>query len=495
MDPDLRPLLFWRIAAAALLSLAVSARAADLHVRPAGADAGSATGTGSAGDPFTALEAACAALRPGDTLWFAGGRYRLDAPLRVQIKGTREAPITLRAAKGAVPILDGSAWTPPQERRRARGNLGLLHLASSSYVTVDGLRIENANLAGIYVDRGCLGIRIERCATHRTFGPGIAAWNARDVSVIACDVSAANDPSLRLPGEERIRENPHEAISIAGVDGFEVAWCHVHHSVKEGIDVKEVSRNGTVHHNWVHDVHRQGLYADAWFGVLQDVAFHHNIVHDAAWGMVIGAEGGGSELRRVMVHDNWFFRTKASGIYLGTWGGDGPRSGVLIAHNSLHANGTPGHWAGPVGSIDLRSRNASVITVVNNTMEAGHAFAIATGRPPGPDGSGLAAHGYFAAGDVAVAAPQVPSTSVTYGQPHAWPGAVVLVPAIGFRDAAAGDLRLRDDAQSIGHQVPLPGLDRPAHLAGMPGADPALVDLPAQVRARLGPAATPPADG
>ena len=37
-------------------------------------------------------------------------------------------------------------------------------------------------------------------------------------------------------------------------------------SDKEGIDVKETSARGRVHHNLVHHLRRQGIYVDAWFG-------------------------------------------------------------------------------------------------------------------------------------------------------------------------------------------------------------------------------------
>jgi len=63
-------------------------------------------------------------------------------------------------------------------------------------------------------------------------------------------------------------EAPHEAISIGGVENFEVAYNLVKDGKKEGIDVKEKSKYGTVHNNYIYHMARQGLYVDSWFGVL-----------------------------------------------------------------------------------------------------------------------------------------------------------------------------------------------------------------------------------
>jgi hypothetical protein len=210
-----------------------------------------------------------------------------------------------------------------------------------------------------------------------TFAPGIGAWNMKHLRIIGCEVTKANDPAMRLYGDFE-RECPHEAISVAGVESFEVAENHVHHSIKEGIDIKEVSRHGIVHHNLVHDLGRQGLYVDAWFGQLYDVEFAHNTVHHCEWGMAISAEGKESELSDIRIHHNSLHHNRASGIYFGTWGGDGPRSNIVITNNTIFANGTVEHWAGPTGSIDMKSSNTRDVLITRNIALKGAAFDIAT---------------------------------------------------------------------------------------------------------------------
>jgi hypothetical protein len=61
------------------------------------------------------------------------------------------------------------------------------------------------------------------------------------------------------PDELGRSEPPDEAISIGGAMDFEVAYNLVEDSDKEGIDIKETSSGGTVHHNFVHRMHPQGI--------------------------------------------------------------------------------------------------------------------------------------------------------------------------------------------------------------------------------------------
>jgi hypothetical protein len=114
-------------------------------------------------------------------------------------------------------------------------------------------------------------IHLINCKTDRSYNSGIGIWYADHVKVLHCEVVRANEPAIRVPEQPMGREAPHEAISICGAKHFEVAYNHIHHGFKEGIDVKEVSAHGVVHHNYVHDMLRQGLYVDAWFGLLHDV--------------------------------------------------------------------------------------------------------------------------------------------------------------------------------------------------------------------------------
>lgn len=321
------------------------------------------------------IQAALDALAPGDVLEIQPGVYVFDRPLVIRNSGEPGRWITIRGVPGFMPVLDFGS-SKPENRGDAYSN-GAIYARGIQRVRIEGLEIRNSHRFGIFIDRGSEKVDIVSCRVVRTFGPGIGVWNSRDIQVLGNEVTEANTQLMRVFGD-MARECPHEAISIAGVDGFLVAYNHVHHSEKEGIDVKEISRNGVVRHNYVHDMRRQGLYADAWFGLLENVEFHSNTVHHSEWGFVLGVEGANSEMRNVRFHHNLIFETRASGIYLGTWGGDGPRSGLYIYNNTVVDSGSPFHWAGATGGIDLRSRNARNVIIANNVVVWGSAFPIAS---------------------------------------------------------------------------------------------------------------------
>lgn len=76
---------------------------------------------GSAARPFETLERGFETLRPGDTLLVADGRYeeRLrDLDIR---PGREDAPITVRAADGARPVVEGLLWLSGADHWRISG--------------------------------------------------------------------------------------------------------------------------------------------------------------------------------------------------------------------------------------------------------------------------------------------------------------------------------------------------------------------------------------
>lgn len=345
---------------------------------------------GTAENPLGSLEAAARAIGPGGTIRLKAGIHRIDRPVRLSVRGTADAWITIEAFGGGRATLDASDWHPGPDVARSLGNLGALHLEDCHYLRIRNIEVRNSHGAGIMVNGPGAHIDIIECRTEMTFAPGIGAWNMEHLRILECEVTRANDPAMRLYGNPD-HECPHEAISVAGVAHFEVARNHVHHSIKEGIDVKEISRHGVVHHNHVHDMGRQGLYVDAWFGHLFDVEFSHNRVHDCEWGLALSVEGKGSMLSGVRIHHNLLYRNRGSGIYFGTWGGDGPRSDIRITNNTIVGNGDIGHWAGPTGSIDMKSANTRDVLIARNICLDGAAFDLATFIDPAAEPDRFAA--------------------------------------------------------------------------------------------------------
>jgi hypothetical protein len=97
-----------------LPAAAVTAAAADWHVAPGG----SADGTGAEDAPWSLFDVLAGdrdEVRPGDTVWMAGGTYMVpdnpDAPQKrfaeVSLSGTGKAPITFRGVSGPRVTVDG----------------------------------------------------------------------------------------------------------------------------------------------------------------------------------------------------------------------------------------------------------------------------------------------------------------------------------------------------------------------------------------------------
>ena len=184
-------------------------------------------------------------------------------------------------------------------------------------------------------------------------------------------------------GQKKAREAPHEALSICGATNFEVAYNYIHHCFKEGIDCKEISRHGVIHHNIVHDLPRQAFYADACFGLLQDLEFHSNTVYNCMWGFGISVEGKGSELRNIRFHHNLIYNIKGSAVLFGIWGNNLLRSDIHIYNNTFYHCGSPGIFSGGVGSINILSKNFKDVYIYRNIYDKGWDYELGFTFTPG----------------------------------------------------------------------------------------------------------------
>lgn len=425
-----------------LLVLSAMTQAVTYHVSPGGDDAG----PGTAGRPWRTLPHAAGSVRAGDRVLLHDGTYSLSGPLTLSQSGTAGAWIVFAAAPGGHPILDASAWRPANEGEASWR--GALELTGPAYVRLQGLRVRNSYGYGIIVRGPSHHVDIQDCTVERTFACGIGAWNAAWLRVVGCEVTHANTQAMRLYGDPR-QECPHEAISIAGVKHFEAAWNHVHDCDKEGIDVKEVSAHGVVHHNWVHDMPRQGLYTDAWFGTLEDVEWYSNAVTRCEWGLVISAEGKGAEMHNVRAHHNVLWQNRGSGLYFGTWGADGPRVDIRLDHNTLFGNGRPAHWAGPTGNIDVRSHGVRNLTVADNLCAGGGAYEIATFIDPATESDRFAALGISVTGNLVASQTSDTRAPATYGKVYAWPGRNAVVADPRLSDPKHGDFTPRTASPAL----------------------------------------------
>ncbi len=320
--------------------------------------------------------------KPGDTVLIPGGIYYLSEPIVIQARGRKDAWITILPKPGEKVIFDGSNYLAsfdPAKYNKMIFNSGIITLNGAQYVKLRNIKVQNSHSVGILVTgKNTSHIELINCKTEGSYNSGIGLWYADSCKILNCEVTKSNDIERIPEGLKRQSEAPHEAISIAGATHFEVAYNLVHDGFKEGIDVKEVSAYGEVHHNKVYNMPRQGLYVDCWFGRLHQVEFHHNEAYNCEWGMAVSAEDKKSSMDSIFIHHNLLYNNRASGMLISSWGENEKRNHIYVYNNTIVNNGSPNHWAGLTGGIDIRSRNICNVFIYNNITAYNYGFAISS---------------------------------------------------------------------------------------------------------------------
>jgi len=333
---------------------------------------------GTRNHPFQTIFTASEMAMPGDTITILSGEYKLPQQFRPVRSGIPGKWILYRGAPGETVVFDGSQikkiFQNGDSVQFSRQTAGLFQIEKVNYLRFENIQVRNSDAAG-FIIRGpeCKKIELIGCKAHQTHNSGIGLWYCDSVLVKNCEITAANDNDARyyLPGQRRGGEAPHEALSICGATYFEVCNNRVHHCYKEGIDCKEVSCHGVIHHNLVHDVPRQAYYTDAWFGLLEDIEFHSNTAYNCMWGFAISVEGKGSELRNVRFHHNLIYNMTGAGVLFGMWGNNLLRSEIHIYNNTFYHCGSPQIFSGGVGSFDILSKNFRDVFIYRNICDKG----------------------------------------------------------------------------------------------------------------------------
>ncbi|MFC2090982.1 right-handed parallel beta-helix repeat-containing protein [Bacteroidota bacterium] len=365
---------FWKailISVSALL--AINLQAQTIYVSPSGSDSNPGTRVHPLKEVQTALN-----YTEYDSVILMDGTYFIDAPIRMQKSGSAEKPLVIMAEHPLKAIIDANAYIVESKSGRSPHGSGIasFHFADVHYIEIRGIEMRNSHGMGFGLAHGSSHLLLYGCRSVNSFNSGIGLWYSDKVKVLHCEVIGANQIPMKTEEDRVGREAPHEALTIAGATHFEVAYNHVHHCEKEGIDCKEVSSHGTIHHNYTHDLPRQGLYVDCWFGLLQDVEFSYNIAHDCEWGMAISAEGKDASMKNIRIHHNILYDNRGSGIFFGVWGNDEARDSIFIYNNTVYNCGSPNHWAGPTGGIDVCSQNITNTFIYNNIFHNNYAYEI-----------------------------------------------------------------------------------------------------------------------
>lgn len=332
--------------------------------------------------PWATLTYAAETVSAGDTVYIKGGIYALTDPIRPQQSGRRDRPITYAAAPGEHVILDAqhlSVEAPSGDPPFAHDQ-GAFQIEDVSHIRVRDLEITNSHNAGITV-RHSDYVQLYNNTINTTFSSGIGVWNGDHHHIIGNTVLNANLPKLTDYERDPLKQTPHEAISLGGVAHFEVAYNHVYNSGKEGIDIKETSRHGTVHHNHIHDVARQGLYVDSHFGVLEDVELYDNVIHHCKGGGFMVSVEGGDLAQNIRFHHNLIYDNWGTGILMARWGLDHPRKHLEIYNNTVYHNGfgppNPGeefYWI--TGGLYLFSTQLEDVAIHHNIFAQNTGFQV-----------------------------------------------------------------------------------------------------------------------
>jgi hypothetical protein len=347
---------------------------------------GNDNGPGTSDRPWATINHAVEQAKAGDTVIVRGGNYVLPAQVRPHNSGRSDAWISFIGYPGEKAILDAQ-FVPRSSLAQSGLDNGAFQIEGVSYVRVNNLTVINSHDAGFTI-RDSSNIDLINNSTKGTFSSGIAVWNtnhdgksAEQIRILGNTIVRATTWDLGSLDVPKQGEPPHEAISIGGAVDFEVAYNHVYDSDKEGIDIKETSKRGKVHHNVVDHVDRQGIYVDAWFGEISDIEIFSNIIHDCRGaGIVLSVENGQS-VESVNIHNNLVFNNDGSGLFFSRWGVDGMRRNVKIYDNVFYHNGYGPPRTGQTfywltGGLYLNSNNLHDIVIRKNIFSENCGFQI-----------------------------------------------------------------------------------------------------------------------
>lgn len=313
---------------------------------------------GSLEHPWRTIQYAVDNLSPGDTVYIRAGVYRERVVLNRS--GSSAGMLTVSAFPGEAATLDGQGidlWNWG----------GIIELSGQHDVRITGLRIVNSSYAGVFAEGG-YNLVVDHLYTYNTASSGIAFFGAHDVLVDSNEVVWAG-----TGGQQ-------EYITLTDTQNFEVRYNHVHDfnpntGGKEGIDAKDGSANGVIHHNHVHNLDRVGIYVDAYSKHSYNIQVYANQVHDInADGFSIAGEAGGL-LENISFFNNISYHNMNHGFSISNCCEDlavnHPMQNILIINNTFADNGWD--WG---GGIRVANPDASGVIIRNNTLSQNVSFQL-----------------------------------------------------------------------------------------------------------------------
>jgi hypothetical protein len=355
------------VPAAGAQAAAPAACRTTLYVSPHGSD----TAAGTAAAPLRTPQAAVDRLgRSGGTVQLAGGRYA-----RQRVVMVNRSHITLRAAAGATPVLDGSGLTVPA------GRSGMVEIRDGSDIVVSGLTVTGYRTSalaavpvGILVTGSGRSITLSGNHVHHLGNDngtlGSFEMNAHGIAVYG--TSAATSLSdVRIAGNEldHLVLGASETLVLNGnVDGWSVTRNVIHDNNNIGIDAigfeptisgparftdVNRARNGLIAHNRVSRIISEGnpaYYEDgSWCncadGIYVDggaaITIADNRVDASDIGIEVASEWAQGRTNAVEVTGNTVTGSRYTGLAIGGYDQDrGEAFDISVTGNTLRGNNT-----------------------------------------------------------------------------------------------------------------------------------------------------------
>ncbi|MGB3639470.1 MAG: right-handed parallel beta-helix repeat-containing protein [Rivularia sp. (in: cyanobacteria)] len=310
---------------------------------------GSDENSGSQDSPWKSINYAVSEDSPiaaGDTVLVQPGTY--TELISLGKSGSDSQRITLKA-NGEVTLRDpnpNSGGFPE----------GVIQSPGQSNWVIDGFRIENTSWAGISLS-DAKNITVQNNETYQTGSSGIIAlpktfFGGGEKEITGSNVKILNNTVERAnwkwdgPGDT---DGDQEALSIWGVDGFEVANNTMIDGKREGLDIKVGSRNGLIHDN---SITSQALISGTYEGF--------------RGGAAIYVDGNRADSFNLDIYNNEIFANTADAILLADEVPSvGDVSDINIYNNVIYGNGRRVENGGVGVAI---ANNVRDVEIVNNTF-------------------------------------------------------------------------------------------------------------------------------
>ena len=287
-------------------------------------------------------------VKAGDTVLVQPGTYTELITLG-KSGDDKSGDITLKA--------DGDVTLKDPDPTKGGFREGVIQSAGKSHWTIDGFNIKNTSWAGISL-RDAEHMTVQNNHTYETGASGIIVlpdtyYDGGDKEVVNKDIKVLNNTIERANWRWTGSGDPNgtqEALSIWGVDGFEVAGNTVDQGNREGIDAKVGSRNGSIHDN---KVTKTGLVSGTPRGY--------------RGGSAIYIDGNRADSYNIDIYNNEVYGNIADAISVADEIPDqGDVSDIRVFNNVVYDNGQKGENG---GNGILVSNNVNNVDVFNNTLD------------------------------------------------------------------------------------------------------------------------------